>query len=87
MYRAVRMQVCGSSLGRLTVCYSQAEDQHLIMERRRDVCPQCQAEGRGRGQHPGSHGANGSQNGSNGAIDYKHVGVLSSGGITDYDFV
>ncbi|KAI0369185.1 hypothetical protein BV20DRAFT_980327 [Pilatotrama ljubarskyi] len=53
----------------------QLEDQHLIMERRRDVCQQCQVEGRGRGEHPGSHGANGSQNGTNGTINYVHVGI------------
>ncbi|KAH9888789.1 hypothetical protein C8Q73DRAFT_166124 [Cubamyces lactineus] len=52
-----------------------AEDQHLIMERRRIVCGDCRMAGRGRREHPGAATltTNGAQNGANGQINYQHL--------------
>ncbi|KAI8985582.1 hypothetical protein BD414DRAFT_488565 [Trametes punicea] len=51
----------------------QMEDQHLIMEHRREMCPECAAQGRGRGEHPGARTRH-QANGTNGAIEYRHLG-------------
>ncbi|KAI9062476.1 hypothetical protein FKP32DRAFT_1666924 [Trametes sanguinea] len=49
------------------------EVQHLVMERRRDVCGECRENGRGIGEHPGALAARRATNGTNGAINYRHV--------------
>ncbi|OSD04819.1 hypothetical protein PYCCODRAFT_1433155 [Trametes coccinea BRFM310] len=49
------------------------EEQHLVMERRRDVCAECREHGRGPGQHPGALAARRAANGTNGAINYRHI--------------
>ncbi|KAJ8482618.1 hypothetical protein ONZ51_g5234 [Trametes cubensis] len=52
---------------------STLEDQHIIMERRHDVCGECREAGRGRREHP-SASTNGA-NGANGHIKYRHLAI------------